>query len=72
MEVNTKLSSALSYLRRKAGLTQIELARKLGYSAQSVVSAWESGAKMPPARILPKLALVLNCTIDDLFRDTPA
>lgn len=63
------MNFTLANLRRKAGLTQIDLARQLGYRTQSVVSAWESGERTPPTRILPKLAEVLGCTIDDLFRE---
>ena len=63
------MNFTLANLRRKAGLTQIDLARQLGYRTQSVVSAWESGERTPPTRILPKLAKVLGCSIDDLFRD---
>lgn len=48
------------------GLTQIDLAKMLGV-AQSAISAWESGDKLPRASQLPALASVLHCTIDELY-----
>lgn len=49
------------------GLSQKELAEKVGVG-QSTVSMWESGSNLPETRILPTLAQVLGCTIDELFR----
>lgn len=53
-------------LREAAGYTQAELARALGVTSV-MVCQWESGTKMPMAHRLPKLAVLLNCTIDQLF-----
>lgn len=53
-------------LRRKAGLTQVELADSVGV-AQNVVSQWETEVALPRARQLPELARVLGCSIDDLY-----
>lgn len=52
--------------RKKAGLTQKELAEKLGVD-QSAVSFWETGKRAPRGGRLLRLADVLNCTIDELF-----
>ena len=54
--------------RVKAGLTQRELAAKLGIG-QSAVSMWEQGERVPPSAKLPALAEALNCSIDDLFQN---
>ena len=54
-------------MRKKAGLTQVELAKKLGI-VQSAISAWESGEKYPRASKLAEIAAALNCTVDDLLR----
>ena len=53
-------------MRKASGMTQAELAAKLGVS-QTVVSDWESAKKYPTADKLPAIAAVLNCTIDALF-----
>ena len=53
-------------LRKKAGLTQEELASKLGLSAQSI-SKYETGAANPDISYLPGLADALGVTIDRLF-----
>lgn len=55
-------------MRKKAGITQTELAKKLGI-AQSAVSAWESGEKSPRTAKLMEIAAALNCTVDDLLRE---
>lgn len=57
-------------LRKKAGLTQKDLAEMLGVS-QPTVCAWEAGVTAIPSTYLPILADLLHCTIDALFgRDT--
>ena len=58
----------LSQLRMRAKLTQAELARELGASRVSV-SNWETGASWPSAQLLPKIAEVLGCSVEDLYRD---
>ena len=55
-------------LREKKEITQQSLARILGIN-QSAVSNWETEKAMPRAALLPKLAKVLGCSIDDLLRD---
>ncbi len=52
--------------RIAAGLTQIQLAEKVGVN-QSAVAQWECGRAAPKAELLPKLAEILGCTIDALF-----
>ena len=55
--------NGLKDLRRKKGLTQADLAVKLGVT-QSLVAMWERGAVMPSAAKLPEIADMLGCTID--------
>lgn len=62
MEIGTKIKN----LRTKAGLTQEQLAVKLGISAQSV-SKWETGVTMPDISLLPALSGELGVSIDELF-----
>lgn len=62
MEIGTKIKQ----LRHRAGLTQEQLAAKLGISPQSV-SKWETAITMPDISLLPVLAGELGVTIDELF-----
>ncbi len=56
----------LKAARKAAGLTQRELAEKIGYSEKSV-SKWESGNTVAPGAMLPEIAKVLGTDIDSLF-----
>ena len=61
-----ELGKKIRLLRFRAGLTQEQLAEKLGLGAQSV-SKWETGAAMPDIAMLPLLAEVFGVSIDELF-----
>lgn len=61
-----ELGKKIRQLRFKAGLTQEQLAEKLGVAAQSV-SKWENAVAMPDISALPLLAEVFGVSIDDLF-----
>ena len=52
--------------RIRTGLSQATVAEKLGISAASVCQ-WETGKTMPDPRKLPKIAEILNCTVDELL-----
>ena len=58
-------------LRIGKGMTQEELAKKMEVE-RSTVAKWETGVAFPPGNKLPKLAEVLGCTIDDLYRKESA
>lgn len=62
--------TGLKEIRLRRGLTQTDLAAKLGVT-QSVVAMWERGAVMPAASKLPELADALNCSIDALYGRDP-
>ena len=61
-----KTGAIISAQRRKADLTQAELAEKLGISYQAV-SSWERGASMPDIGKLVDLARLLGVTVDYLL-----
>lgn len=61
-----KIGASIASLRRKAGLTQAELAEKLGISFQAV-SSWERGATMPDISKLKELSRALGTTVDALL-----
>lgn len=52
--------------REKCGVTQQELAVALGVD-QSTVSLWEAEKTRPRAKLLPQLAKILDCTIEELL-----
>lgn len=69
---NTMTVMRIRELRRRAGITQIQLAERMGV-IQSTVASWESEVALPRARQLPLLAQALGCSIDELYnRDEKA
>lgn len=55
-------------LRERLGISQSELARRMGVKHTSVIQ-WETGKTMPTADKLPRLASILEVTIDELYGD---
>ncbi len=64
-----EIGSKIKQLRNQVGLTQEQLAGKLGISAQAV-SKWETAVTMPDITLLPALSGELGVTIDELFNLT--
>ena len=61
-----KFGHHLTELRQAAGLSQYDLAAKIGV-AQTNISFWERGEKPPRGEVLPKLAQILGVSIDQLL-----
>ena len=57
----------LAARRKSAGYTQQAFADMLGVP-QPTLAAWEVGRNSPRAGILPYMADLLLCTIDDLYK----
>ena len=55
-------------LREKIGLSQQQVAEVVNVSQQAV-ARWENGLAKPRADLLPQLALLFRCTIDELFQE---
>lgn len=53
-------------IRESRGLSQDDVAKAINVS-QSCVAKWESGGVYPRAQLLPQLARIFGCTIDELF-----
>ena len=53
-------------MRRRAGLTEVHLAERM-HCTKTTVYFWETGRTWPSAALLPELAEILGCSIDDLF-----
>lgn len=60
------IGSRIAKWRKEKGLTQEELAAKLGVSAQAV-SKWENDISCPDISLLPQLVRVLGVTADELL-----
>lgn len=60
-----EFSERLKKLRKDTGLTQVDVASKLGISQQAYAS-WERGVKKPTQDNLVKIAQVLNVSVDYL------
>lgn len=65
------LSENLPYLRAREGLTQEQLAERLGVSRQSV-SKWESAASYPEMDTIIKLCDMFRIDMDTLLRGSAA
>lgn len=63
-----KLNEKIIYARKKAGMSQIDLADAMEVSRQSV-SKWETGESNPEISKLPVLAKILNVTTDWLLSE---
>lgn len=63
---NIALATNIQKFRKKCGLTQEELAGKLGVSFQAV-SKWENAKTAPDILLLPVMADLFDCCIDELF-----
>ena len=62
----SKFSETLSALRRQAGLTQAELAERLGIS-KSAVSMYERGRREPELELLQAMADVFQVSVSALL-----
>lgn len=60
-----EFSERLKKLRKDTGLTQVEVANKLGIS-QPAYASWERGIKKPTQDNLVKIAQILNVSVDYL------
>lgn len=56
----------LAKLRKRARLTQQELATRAGISRR-MIAYYEREAKRPPAAVLPELSKALGVTVDELL-----
>ena len=61
------LGMMIASLRKEKGMTQLELAEKLGVTDKAV-SKWERDLSCPDVNTLPKLASVLGVTVDALVQ----
>lgn len=61
------LGALIAEARRKKGMTQLELAEKMGVTDKAV-SKWERDHSCPDVNSLPQLAEVLGLSIEELLQ----
>ena len=66
--INMLLGKNIRYLRKRAEMSQEQLADKLGYKSFTTIQKWESGASEPPIGIAQKIALLFQVDMDDLLK----
>ena len=59
--------SMIAKLRKEKGMTQLELAEKMGVTDKAV-SKWERDLSFPDVNTIPKLAEMFNVTTDELLQ----
>lgn len=59
--------SKVASLRKEKGMTQLELARKMGVTDKAV-SKWERDLSLPDVSSLPRLAEVLDVSVEELLQ----
>ena len=62
-----KIGEFISTMRRRAGLTQEQLATQLNITHQAI-SKWENGTSLPDAGLLVELAEELGVSIEEILR----
>ena len=60
------LAKNIRYLRKKAGLSQEDIAQKLGYKSFTTIQKWESGVAEPSVLIVRKLAEIFGVDMNAL------
>lgn len=69
---NKKIGQRIKQAREALGMTQAELARRMGYSARSTINRIENGSQAFPMKKLDKFAQVLDVTPASLAGFTKA
>ena len=67
------LGMVIAELRKEQGMTQLELASKMGVTDKAV-SKWERDLSCPDINSLPQLAEILHVSVDELMqiKETPS
>ena len=71
MVINMELGNTLSRLRRAQGLSQEQVAERIGVSRQAV-SKWEADRSRPELDKLAALASLYGVTLDELAGREPS
>jgi transcriptional regulator with XRE-family HTH domain len=66
---NSRIPNSLKRYRRIAGLSQVQVAAKLGLRQSSCISLWEKGYSMPGTEYLFRLSILYNTVPNKLYGD---
>lgn len=69
-QLRETVAKNIAEFRKKAALTQSELAQRLNYSDKSV-SKWERGEGLPDLYVLSQIADICSVKVGDFFLDSP-
>ena len=67
-ELGQIVSENLIFLRKKAGMTQLEFGEKFNYTDKTV-SRWENGSIIPSVEVLKQIAEYYGVTVDYLISE---
>lgn len=70
-KLKNQIALNIKYYRKKAGITQKQLAELVGVTS-TAVSNWESGQNSINTEILFKVCEVLNVSLNDIYSTTPS
>ncbi len=65
-DIRDNISKNIAYYRKKAGMTQFQLAKELGVGTTSV-STWERGANAPDIETLYHICKIFGLTLDEMY-----
>jgi len=68
---NKTLGATIACLRKEKGMTQADLAEKMGVTDKAV-SKWERDLSCPDIGSVPKLAEILGVSLDELLQSSAA
>lgn len=64
---NRNFGNMIATLRKEKGMTQLDLAEKMGVTDKAV-SKWERNLSFPDVASLPKLAEIFGVSVDELMQ----
>lgn len=67
-KLGTTIGNNLTFLRKKAGLTQLEFGEKFSYSDKTV-SKWEQGDVIPSVEVLKSIADFYGVSVDFILKE---
>lgn len=65
--MNNKIPNRLKEIRTRAGMSQFDVALKLGFKSTDRISRWETGLSYPHIINLFKMARIYGVRADELY-----